>query len=70
MFNRKNAPDRHTKDLIPGFYSAMSDEHKKFPEYNFPTSEVYYVTSLLNTKFGKDYTFREVYTMLQEEGIN
>ena len=64
-----DAPDLKFGEVIPLFYKYIREERTSFLVKDFPSNELALITSLLNHKFGKEYTFKEVFTLLQAEGL-
>lgn len=54
-------------DLLPRLYEDC--QIGKITEDYLPRADLAYITSLLNSKFGKKYSFQQVAKLLKEEGI-
>ncbi len=55
-------------DALNKFYEYLWNKDRK-KSLAFPRSEIFYIRSLLNEKFGKDYSLVEVVELLKEEGL-
>lgn len=57
----------HFGEIIEAFYGAIMQD--KVPSHYLPTSDVAYITSLLNNKFKRNLSFQTVKRLLAEERI-
>ncbi len=63
---RKDRKSLRFGEVLPAFYEDLTNETTI--DY-LPRSSLAYITSLLNNKFGKNYSFSEVSQMLKDEKI-
>ena len=59
--------DYYFGDLLPRLYQDC--RIGKITEDYLPRADLAYITSLLNHRFGRKYSFRQVAKLLKEEGI-
>lgn len=62
----KIRPD--AEDALTIFYDYLWSRSTK-KKLEFPRSEIFYIRSLLNEKFGKDYSLTDVVVLLRETGL-
>lgn len=58
-------PQYRLGEVVQKFYDDLRLDRVTKEEY-IPRSDLVYITSLLNNKFGKNYTFQEVNSLLKE----
>lgn len=63
----KHRQHSHFGELIDEYYGFIMRD--KVPDMYLPTADLAYITSLLNTKFGRNLSFQTVKRVLREEGI-
>ncbi len=62
---KKPKPNYRLGEVIQKFYDDLRMDKVTKEEY-IPRSDLVYITSLLNHKFGKNYSFQEVNKLLKE----
>ena len=64
---QKYRDNSYFDELLTDFYGFISQD--KVPNMYLPSSDLAYITSLLNHKFNRKFSFQQVAKMLSEEKI-